>query len=573
MSLFLHLRETLADAVSASANYNIAISDIVKPPKADMGDFAWASFGTAKALGKNPVEIAKAVAAELSSASIKLIGRVEALGPYVNFYLDTPSLGRELFAEIDRTGDRFGCAGVNTGEKILFEYSGLNTHKEVHIGHVRNHALGFALVQLWDSQGHAVTPVNFTNDFGMHVAKVIWALQRFHNGTVTVTDGMNRMEALADIYVEATAKLEDADEETRKEVSRVLLAIEEDPNSPEHALWKETRQWSLDGFREVYQENGLAFAHWFFESDVKARGKAIVQELVKKGIAKHSQGAIIVDLEDEGLDIMLLLKSDGTGLYATTDLALFRAKFETFPDADRSVVLTDLRQAQHFKQVFSVLRKDGITKQLEHIGYDFVTLPEGMMSSRTGSIVRYRDLRDALIARAVEEVRMRHVDWSDEKVQETARAIAFAAMKFTMVSVSSHQQIVFDMQSALSFTGMSAVYLQYTLARMKSILRKTGEGTHAHEDQIATTSIERDVLVHLFWYPDALATGARENDPSVLTRYLYELCQKMSTFYEACRVIEEDGTVHAWRASLLVHVAQVLENGMHTLGLPTVEEI
>lgn len=577
MSTFLHLRETLADAISASANFNVPVHDIVKPPKPEMGDFAWGAFSVAKEAKKNPAELAREIANELKTAQLKLVERVEAMGPYVNFFLSTEHLTRDLFMEMDTTGPRYGCLGKDTGEKILFEYSGLNTHKEVHIGHGRNHALGFALTQLWDSQGHSVIPVNFTNDFGMHVAKVVWALMKFHNGNVEAHDGLNRMEVLADMYVEATQKVEEAevaaDESVKKEVSRVLLAIEEDLNSPEHKLWKETREWSLEGFREVYKENGLEFTHWFFESDVKARGKQIVQELVKKGIAQHSQGAIIADLESEGLGIMLLLKSDGTGLYATTDLALFRAKFETFPEVERSIVLTDLRQAQHFQQVFNVLRKDGITKQLEHIGYDFVTLPEGMMSSRKGTVIRYRDLRDALIEKATKEVRTRHEQWPQEKIEQTARAVAFGAMKFTMLTVSSHQKIVFDMDAALAFTGMSATYLQYSYARIQSVRKKVADTRGKLDTTPLSHAAERDVLTHLLWYPDALATAARENDPSVLARYLYELCQYMSTFYEACRIIEEDKTIHVWRSGLLVNVGIVLANGLRMLGIPTVDEL
>ncbi len=580
MALFLHLRETLADAIAAATEHMaIAPTEIMRPPKPEMGDFAWGAFAVAKERKQNPAEVARAVAEQLSGAKLRLVARVEAAGPYVNFTLDTDALMRELFGEIDRSNGRFGCAGANTsGESIIFEFSGLNTHKEVHIGHLRNHALGAALVSIWRSQGHQVHPVNFTNDMGAHVAKCLWWLMREHGGKLPETDPVKRMEALADVYVEAskafTAAEEAGDPAPRQEVSRILLAIEEDPTSSEYALWKETRQWSLDGFAAVYKESEIEFEHWFLESDVKMHGKKRVMELLEKGIAQRSQGAIIADLTTpENLDIMLLLKSDGTGLYATTDIALMDAKFAAFPDATKSVVLTDTRQSHHFAQLFALLRRDGATRSFGHIGYELVTTPEGMMSSRKGTIVRYRDLRDALIARSSDELRERHPEWSDEQTAETARAVAFGAMKFTMLTVGSTQKVTFDMATALSLTGMSALYLQYSYARIRTLLLRVSSAKGAMLDTPLAHPTERALLLHVLWFADALAMAATENDPSVLTRYLYELCQKMSTCYEVCRVVEEDGSVHQWRASLHAHTGEVLAQGLTMLGIPVVQTL
>lgn len=579
MALFLHLRETLADAIAAATEHMaIAPSEIMRPPKPEMGDFAWGAFAVAKERKQSPADVAKEVAAQLSAAQLRLVERVEAAGPYVNFTLNTDALMRELFAEIDRSNGRFGCLGADTGEKIIFEYSGLNTHKEVHIGHLRNHALGAALVSIWRSQGHEVHPVNFTNDMGAHVAKCLWWLMKKYDGKLPETDPVKRMEALADVYVEASKAFADAEESgdtaPRQEVSRILLAIEENVASPEAALWKETRQWSLDGFVAVYKESDIEFEHWFLESDVKMNGKKRVMEMLDKGIAQRSQGAIIADLTTpENLDIMLLLKSDGTGLYATTDIALMDAKFAVFPGATKCVVLTDMRQAHHFAQLFALLRRDGATQGFGHIGYELVTTPEGMMSSRKGTIVRYRDMRDALIERSSTELRERHPEWTPEQVVETARAVAFGAMKFTMLTVSSHQKIVFDMAQALSLTGMSALYLQYSYARIRTLLTRVSSA----QGEIATTPLthptERALLLHLLWFADALAMASAENDPSVLARYLYELCQKMSTCYEVCRVIEEDGTVQQWRASLHAHTGEVLAQGLRMLGIPVVNAL
>ncbi len=573
--ILLHLKETIADAISAAAQYNVTPADLLSPPKPEMGDISYPCFAMAKEKKISPADLAKEIVKELSAATLVLVDRVEATGPYVNVHLDTARLAGGLSDEILKEGDRYGWHKEQT-KKIIFEYSGLNTHKEVHIGHVRNHALGASIIQLLRSQGNMVIPVNFVNDFGMNVAKCIWGLQKFHGGggiEVITTEEATKMETLADIYAEASAKME-GDDAARAEVDAVLKAIEDDPNSPEHALWRKTRDWSMAGFEVVYNEMDLEFDSLFFESDVKHNGKAKVDALLSAGVVKKSQGAIIADLEEYNLGVLLLLKSDGTGLYSTTDLALVDAKFERYPEASTSIVLTDIRQGQYFAQLYKVLELSGMQKELVHIGYDFVTLPDGMMSSRTGTVIRHRDLRDALIARAQEEIVARHPDWNAVHVQAVARDIAMGAMKFTMVSVGSNQQIVFDMDSALSLHGFSSVALQYAGARLHGILSKVGvDALQKVEWTNDLTAVERKIMIHLLWYPEVLAQAAAHYDPSHIARFAYELAQMVGTFYESSQVIDDSGEVHHVRLALVQVMSEALKDAMEILGVPYLEQM
>ncbi len=590
--VFSDLRKTIAKAIHVSTNKKVEANEIVKAPKPEMGDLAYACFSLAKDLGKNPVQCAEEISADLTKDLPKLVKQVKAVGPYVNFYLDTPTLAKELISKIKKSDEQFACSSksgkkIKKTKKILFEYSGLNTHKEVHIGHIRNHSLGSSIVRLLRTQGHEVIPVDFVNDFGMNVAKCVWGLQKFYKGKLdfksdSKSKTKNKMEALADVYVEATAKMEEGGEQAKKEVSDVLIAIEGNPKSPEHKLWKETREWSLQGFYNIYKEMELDFEERFFESDVKSKGKEKVQELLKQGVVKKSQGAVIADLEDQGLGVLLLLKSDGTGLYSTTDLALVDAKLKKYPDVDASVIVTDFRQSQYFMQLFKVLEMSGLKKELVHIAYEFVTLPKGAMSTRKGNVIRYRELRDALKEKAAQEIKLRHKDWSKEKIENTAHAIAMGAMKFTMISVGSNQKIVFDMDAALALNGMSSLYLQYTGARLNNILQKTSaqkvsakKSTTAKKADFKTLEkpIEHQLLKHLLWYEFELTQSAKNYDPSILVRWIYELCQLSSSFYEQCRVLDDSGEVHEARKELTEVVAGVLKQGLQILGVPHLEEI
>jgi arginyl-tRNA synthetase len=362
--------------------------------------------------------------------------------------------------------------GGAEGRRLLIEYGQPNTHKEVHVGHLRNFFLGLSVVRTLEAAGNPVTPLSYIGDVGAHVAKCLWAYKKYHGGERPEKGSEGKF--LGAIYTEASRRIEE-NEALKDEVAAVQRALE--AGEPEWtALWQETRQWSLDEMNAIFAELGCEFDRIYFESEVEAPGKELVKKMLADGLAKMSQGAVIMDFESEGLGVFLLLKSDGSALYSTKELALAKLKFEQYPDASASIHIVDTRQSLYFKQFFRTLELMGFDKRLVHLAYDFVTLKEGAMSSRKGNVVTYAEFRDEMTARAAKETRQRHEDWDEEKVLATARIIAQGAMKFAMLKQDSDKPIVFDPKEALAFEGFTGPYVQYAHARMCSILKKGAEG-------------------------------------------------------------------------------------------------
>ncbi len=340
------------------------------------------------------------------------------------------------------------------------------------------------------------------------------------------------------------------------------------------ALWKKTRAWSLREFSAVHKELDATFDTFYAESQFVDTRMKIVEQLKKKGIAVVSDGATIVHLEDVDLGVQVILRSDGTALYATTDLALWLQKPKD-AKIDASYVITDARQKHHFAQLFETLRRFGSTHEMKHLPYEFVTLPGGAMSSRKGTIVLYEDFRDELVAAAAAETRKRHADWNDAKVHSAARAVAFAAMKYDMLRQDAEKPITFDIKSALSFDGVSGPYIQYTGARIASMLRKAPRlpRTPREPDSSLITAAERALTIALARYPEVVRLAATDVRPSLLAEYLFHLSKRFAEFYEVVPVLKAAPELRAFRIRLIQAVHTVLQNGVQILGFELPKEM
>lgn len=543
---------------------------LVYPPDTKFGDIALPCFAYVKEMGKNPAELARVIAAGEVYASA-WVQEVNAAGSYVNFVLKSGAVARALFAALKKN-KHFGANNLGKGERVMIEYPSPNTHKEFHIGHVRNVCLGVALTRLYEASDFKIMQVDYTNDLGSHVAKCLWALRKFHKGEKPPHGHEARW--LGAIYAEGAQKLEEHPEYI-PEVSEVLQKLEARERSV-YALWKKTRAWSIKGMNGYLKELGVHYKREFFESEVKDEGKKIVAELLKKGIAQKSQGAVIIDMNAQGLGIMLLLKSDGTGLYATSDLALARKKFKLFK-IDRSINITDVRQSLYFKQLFRALALSGFSQKMTHIGYEFVRLPEGAMASRAGRVVLYEDMRNEIIDGAAEETRTRHPEWSAHKVRSTALALALAGLKFGMLKYDPGKVIVFDKKEALSFEGFTGPYLLYTLARMNSLLKKVRQSAASRGRLRAdslTTWQEKQLVIQCLRLPEVIQNAAENNNPSDLAQYAYKLCKLFAGFYEQCPVLRAPNlSLFAARVALSVATRDVLEKCLKLLGLPLIKDM
>lgn len=548
----------------------IQAADLSVPPKSEMGDFAFPVFNIAKEQGKNPAEVAQELAGKLTAVTHPLINKVQAFGPYVNFFLSTGALAKLVLEETQTKKENFGSNDIGKGQSVMIEYPSNNTHKEFHIGHLRNLCIGNTLVGLYRKSGYEVVPVNYLNDFGSHVAKCLWGVLKLYGGKIPAE---NKQKWLGDVYAEASGAVKDNDD-YKKEVSEIQQKLEK--KDPEiWTLFMETRQWSLDKFTELFQELGVEHKDVFFEKDIKEKGQNIVDELLTKGVATVGErGAIIIDLSVYKLDIALVRKADGTGLYLTSDLPLAQEKFKRY-DVDESIVITGIEQNFYFKQLYKILSLMGFEKKLTHIGYGLVTRPEGKMSSRLGNVVLYEDLRDEIFEKLYRESEERHPDWDQITLEETVKKLTQAALKFSMQKHEASKNIVFDIKDATSFEGFTGPYVLYVVARINSILRKASALKENNTDfTLLTEPEEKKLLLLMAEYEEVIRKALENYNPSVVAKYCFDLAQAFNEFYNKHDILKaESEALSRVRLALAEAVKQTLINSLGILTIETVEEM
>jgi arginyl-tRNA synthetase len=541
----------------------VTAEELEYPPNPEMGDFAFPCFILAKEQKRNPLEIATELAAKIGPTP--LIEKIVSAGPYVNFYLAKNTTVAEVLGSIKDSKNNYGINKSGTGKHILIEYAQPNTHKEFHVGHLRNATLGQSLANILTANGYQVTPVAYIGDIGAHVAKVIWALTTSHRDEEFIEE--TRAKRLGEIYSEATRALEE-NPDLKAEVDEVQRKLE-GGDTDLLKLWKKTREWSLEEFREIYEELNVKPKKWYYESEVEQSGKEMVKKLLTSGIARKSEGATIVDLEDEGLGIFLILKSDGSSLYATKDLALAYLKEEEFAP-DRQLFVVDVRQSLYFEQLIATLKKAGFIAGLEHIGYDMVTLPEGAMSSRKGNIVTYKQLRDEMIDVLTLETRKRHEDWTDKEIFSTAKSIALSSMAFVMLRQDPRTTITFDKNEAMSVDGYTGPYLLYTIARINRLKEKT-KIKPVLAPQLLISKSEFELAKSLMFYPEVVQDAAREYSPAKIAQWAFDTAKLFAEYYHETVIIDEsEPELTAARLHLAQSLAEVLN---HALGLLTIDSV
>lgn len=555
---FAALRKAIGKKFTLSADM------IGAAPKPELGDFSFPCFALAKGMGRNPAEIATELAAKIGPSS--MIRKIVAVGPYVNFFVDPVSYGNHVLADVLKGKSRYGRSTTGKGKKVLVEYAQPNTHKEFHVGHLRNALYGQSIVNLALANGYTVIPAAYIGDVGAHVAKAVWGFKKFYDAQVA--DKNDRAKVLGDAYTKATQYVEEHPE-AKEEISAVHRALEAE-EKPWYPLWRETREWSLDEFKKIFAELGVKPKVWYYESEVEKPGKELVNKMLVQGIAKKSEGATIVDLEDEGLGAFLILKTDGSSLYATKDLALALQKDADY-SPDRQIFVIDVRQSLYMKQLFAGLKRLGFTRELVHLGYEMVTLPDGAMSSRKGNIVRYSDLRDAMLIALSDSTKLRHPDWKEKKIKENALTLTLAAIKFMMLRQDPGKVIVFDMEEAMSTDGFSGPYLLYVIARIQTLMSKAATVPKA-DAGLLTSPLEASIIRLLASYPDVLMTAGVDMKPSSLAQYAFELGQEFSHYYAEVRILDgaDDVTIAA-RLALVAAVEQTLRNVMDILNIDVVK--
>lgn len=550
--------------------FNVQFS---KPPKSEMGDLCFPCFELAKKLGENPVMTAQKIKDILDKENLSKFGLDKSVvnGPYVNFYLNNGFVAEQIIGDILKQGKKYGQNNSGGNKKVIIEYPSNNTHKELHIGHLRVICLGNALTNLFALNGFKVDPINYLNDFGAHVAKCLWGLEKFHKGEKPPKG--QEQKWLGEIYSEASLYLADHPEEKDGSINMQKLIEARDKSI--WPLFKTTRQWSIDGFSKAFKELGLKLKYTFYEQDVKDSGQKVVDQLLKNKIATVGEGgAIIVDLSPYKLDIALLRKSNGAGLYITSDLGLALAKNKKYPNIIEAINLTGSEQDFYFKQLFKVLELAGYEYKMTHVGCGLVMLPDGKMSSRKGKVVLYEDVRNMVYDKVLEETKKRHSDWSEKKIKSAALKIAFAAIKFDFLKHEAAKTIVFDDANATKFEGFTGPYTLYMVARINSILRKVKLNFKKSDLSLLVTNEEKQLLLMLGQYGEIIIKAFQSYNPSVLTKYAFDVAAAFSNFYAKQIVInQENKELTKARLALCAATKQVIENCLTALSIETVDEM
>jgi arginyl-tRNA synthetase len=558
------------------------VLQLVEPPQVSMGDLAFGCFMLAKALKKSPAIMAQELKTELEKEKSleKNVEKMTAAGPYLNFSLKAEWIGKEILQPI-LSGEFFKTKLTSQNPKTMIEYSQPNTHKELHVGHMRNACLGDSLVRMGRYAGYDIVSSTFPGDVGTHVAKCLWYLKYKNKETIPMT---GKGEWLGKIYSKANLLLEDelgTDKEADNREKLTLILKQLEAKSGEFFdLWKETKQWSLELMQSVYQWGDIHFDQWYWESDVDSASVEFVRKLYSEGKLVKSEGAVGFDLEAEGLGFCLLLKSDGTGLYATKDLELARRKFVDFK-IEKSIYVVDMRQELHFKQVFKVLEKLGFeqAKDCFHLKYNFVELPDGAMSSRKGNIVPLMEL----VQKMEEMVKTQYLaryqsEWSPDEIELIAQQVAKGAIKYGMLRMDTNKKIVFDMNEWLKLDGESGPFIQYAGARIQSLVRKLSEKSQRESVlrhwQLLQHQTEKQLMQALIQFHQTLLAAVEMNKPHLLCTYLYDLAKRFNQFYHDCSIGQaETEDLKETRLALAQATGLIIQKGLEVLGIPSPEKM
>jgi arginyl-tRNA synthetase len=553
-------------------------------------DEARAGKGKKLPVPQRAQEIAEQVKAEIRS--VEGISRVDAVKGYLNLYFRTSEYARRVVDEVLASRADFG-RGQAKNERIMVEYAQPNTHHSFHMGHARTTILGEVLARLVEFAGFDTIRATYPGDMGLSVITVVWAYDKFYKGQEP--EGIHeRGQWLAKIYVEAIALLEKKENETPEETAqreaydaerREMLRKWEADDPYVHELWRVTRDWSLDEFRDILGMLDIKMDVWFYESEANKLGKEIVDELIAKGLAQDERatgGPVIVKIDEqlglikEKYRTMVILRSDGTTLYSTKDLALAKQKFEQY-HVDRSIYVVDFRQNLHFQQVFKILELWGFPQAAKcyHLPYGYVTLPEGAMSSRRGNVVLFKKVYDEAVKRvlAVESERSGNVP-ENERVK-VAEQIGLGALVYSMLSVDNNKDIVFDINEALSFDGRTGPYIQNAHVRANSILKKAGIESGRVESHFPFSTFQYELNKHeielieqISRFPNAVQQAANEYRPLVMAAYAYDLANAFHSFYHAVPVLQsEDEHVRNARLQLVAAAKQTIANALRLLDI------
>ncbi len=558
------------------------------------GQWTLVTFPLLKISHKNPEVTAQEIGAYLQE-HCTLVSGTQVVKGFLNLSI-APAAWIEDFNAI-RSDKTFGHKQASANAPfVMVEYSSPNTNKPLHLGHVRNNLLGYSIARILEASGNRVFKTNIVNDRGIHICKSMLAWQRWGNGATPESTGKKGDHLIGDFYVlfdkhykaELTALM--AEGKTKEEAeaasplmaeARAMLRRWEDGEEEIRTLWSMMNSWVYAGFDETYKRMGVSFDEIYYESETYLLGKGEVLRGLKEGkFVQDPDGSVWADFTDEGLDRKILLRSDGTSVYITQDIGTAKMRFDKHP-IDKMVYVVGNEQEYHFKVLSLLLDQLGYAfgKGLVHFSYGMVELPDGKMKSREGTVVDADDLMDEMTAtaRAIAEEQGKAKDMTAEEANEVARRVGLGSLKYFILKVDPRKNMTFNPKESIDFNGNTGSFIQYTYARIRSLIRKSEDAGITLPSSFAGLTIstkEQELIAKIAEYAEAVTEAARTYSPAVIANYVYDLVKEYNQFYHDFSILkEENEELRAFRLALSEVVARTIASGFALLGIEMPERM
>ncbi|MDE6255772.1 MAG: arginine--tRNA ligase [Muribaculaceae bacterium] len=554
------------------------------------GDLTVVVFPFLKASRKNPETTATEIG-EWLEKNVEAVEKFNVVKGFLNLSI-SPAYWLGLLHDIAADEDWGIRKETPESDLVMVEYSSPNTNKPLHLGHVRNNLLGYSLSRILQANGHKVVKTNIVNDRGIHICKSMLAWKKWGEGITPEKAGKKGDHLIGDFYVafdkhykaevKELMEKEGLSEEEAEKRSPLMAEAREmlrkwEQNDPEvRALWKMMNEWVYAGFDETYKRLGVDFDKIYYESDTYLEGKDLVLGGLEKGIMfRKEDGSVWADLTNDGLDHKLLLRADGTSVYMTQDIGTAKLRYQDYP-IDKMIYVVGNEQNYHFQVLSLLLDRLGFKwgKDLTHFSYGMVELPEGKMKSREGTVVDADDLIDTMVSGAAEMSAERLGEMSEEEAAEVARMVGLGALKYFLLKVDPKKNMLFNPKESIDFNGNTGPFIQYTYARINSVIRKAGDFNPEATPKAEPNQKESTLVQKVADFPSVVAEAGRNYSPAVIANYAYDLAKEYNQFYHDYSILrEENNEVRNLRLLISYVVARTLKSAMALLGIEMPERM
>ena len=592
MSLSQILTPSIQNAIQALFDVAVDKIEFQTTRKEFEGDITMVIFPLLKVIKSNPAELGNKIGNYLVE-NVTEVARFNVVSGFLNIVI-ADSYYLNFFNEI-KDNTKFGYVTPgNTEKAIMVEYSSPNTNKPLHLGHVRNNLLGYSVAEIIKASGKKVYKTQIINDRGIHICKSMLAWEKFGNGETPQSSNLKGDKLVGKYYVEfdkaykseinqliETGKTE---EEAKKQAPIIVEAQDmlkkwEAGDDAVIALWKKMNQWVYDGFAATYTNLGVNFDKYYYESNTYLLGKDVVQVGLDKGVfEKDPDGSVWIDLTDEGLDRKIVLRSDGTAVYMTQDIGTAIQRVKDMPDVGGMVYTVGNEQDYHFKVLFLILKKLGFdwASSLYHLSYGMVDLPSGKMKSREGTVVDADDLMQDMTdtAKQISEDLGKLDSYSPEEKAKLYKTIGLGALKYYILKVDPKKRILFNPEESVDFAGNTGPFIQYTYARIQSIIRKADFDFSEKTNTTELHEKEKELVKQLELFPEVIQNAAQNHSPALIANYTYDLVKEYNSFYQSVHILgEADLTKKIFRVQLSQKVAEVIKAAFTLLGIEVPERM